>query len=129
VTPGQKTRDAMLAVQLKRDVDMKPTPWDELPQDYRDDWEDIARTAFQAFAGAPPKLVLTDTDRPKDVVVAVGPDGRAIDVIVKGVSIGDVIPADRGQLVMMPHRPPELSIFLIPDEIVVQPRDGKPEAM
>lgn len=51
MTPGQVARDALLAAQRKHDPDMRPTPWDELPQDYRDDWEGIAQAAIAAHSG------------------------------------------------------------------------------
>jgi hypothetical protein len=47
-TPGEAARERLLAAQLRRDPDVTATPWGDLPQDYRDDWEDIAQAAIGA---------------------------------------------------------------------------------
>ena len=48
VTPGQAAREELLAAQRSRGDLTWSTPWDELPGDYRRDWERIAQAAIDA---------------------------------------------------------------------------------
>jgi hypothetical protein len=55
-TPGQAARAELLAAQRRRGDRTESTPWDELPEDYRRDWEGIAQAAIAAQERPAPGL-------------------------------------------------------------------------
>lgn len=55
----------------------------------------------------------------RTVSVTVTPDGMLTDVTIGGVSIAHAIPREAASLVMASGGRPQLSIVLVPDEIIV----------
>jgi len=65
-TPGQAAYEAAVRVMLDGDTPDQPSfAWDAIGSLERASWEAAARAAFKAFIDAPPKIVLTDADRPQ----------------------------------------------------------------
>ena len=63
------------------------------------------------------------TDSGKRVSVTITPQGLVRDIVIGGHSVGRFIPADAVALHMGSNDLPQLSVVLVPDEVIMKEAD------